>query len=586
MPTIIDSLIVKLGLDSQDVDSKASGVERKLKGIETQADKAEESFKEIAKVAGTFLAVIGGTMAIKKFTLDTIDSSAALGRFAQNLGLSVETISAWGHAAEELGGSAKGIQSTMDMLSRAQTELRLTGQSSLLPYFSALGVAFADTAGKARPVDEILMDLSERFSHMDRTTANNMGRMMQIDQDTMNLLLQGRRELELTIKRQKEHNAVTKAQAEQAAKEQRAIADLKQTWEAFGRSLLSQATPALEGLLSLLQSFGNWVQQNREFIVDFLKSLAIGLGTIALLTMPIDLTAAAVVALAGSIALLWQDYQTWKRGGQSFINWSRWEPEITAATDGIKILTAAVEDFFKWYDKIIGGHGFWKDFGAGMKVIGDALGVNVAADMNSHNAKANAQQIQKYFTDRGWSPAQAAGITANLMAESGGNMRAVGDNGQAFGLAQWHKDRQQAFARQFGHDMQTATLGEQLAFVQYELTQGSEKAAGDALRRATSAAQAGAIVSRQYERPADATGEAARRGNAAQLLAGIKGASSPLAAAGSSTAAAPVSADNSVKTDIQTINVYTQATDANGIARDMGKSMDYLFASQANTGLN
>jgi hypothetical protein len=40
-----------------------------------------------------------------------------------------------------------------------------------------------------------------------------------------------------------------------------------------------------------------------------------------------------------------------------------------------------------------------------------------------------------------------------------------------------------------------------------------------------------------------------------------------------------------VETHIGEIKVYTAATDANGIAKDMGKSMDYLFTSQANYGL-
>ena len=43
MPTIIDSLIVTLGLDSKDVDAKAPGVRRKLSDFEKDADKAQKS---------------------------------------------------------------------------------------------------------------------------------------------------------------------------------------------------------------------------------------------------------------------------------------------------------------------------------------------------------------------------------------------------------------------------------------------------------------------------------------------------------------------------------------------------------------
>lgn len=585
--TIIDSLIVKLGLDSKDVDSKAPNVDRKLKDIEKGASKTEDSFKQLSKSVGAFLAVIGGTTALKSFVLQTIESSAALDRLSRNLNLNVETISAWGNAVEEVGGSAKGLQGTMSMLSRSQTELRLTGQSSLIPYFSALGISLATVEGQAKPVDQLLLELADRFSRMDRTTANNMGQMMGIDQDTMNLLLKGRRELELTIKRQKEHNAVTKQQAEEASKMQKILADTKQSFASLGRTLLEQATPYLEKFLSALLSFGTWLQENSQFVKDFaiiLGSVAAGFALIALAASPITLTVAAIVALAGAIALLWQDYQTWKRGGDSFIDWGKWEPAISAATNGIKLLAGAIETAFNWYEKLynkVTGGNFKKDFSAGMQAIGDFLGVKREANMNSRVEKMSGAGIKKFFTDRGWTNEWASGMAANLMSESSGRPNAVGDNGKAYGLAQWHAPRQAAFAKWAGHDIKTATIEEQLAFVDYEA-----RSMGIDPTKKVTASDAGSIISRQYERPADVSGEAKRRGDLATALAGVAGASTALASAGGSRGGASTVDDHSVENHIGEIKVYTAATDANGIARDLGKSMNYLFTSQANSGLN
>lgn len=123
-----------------------------------------------------------------------------------------------------------------------------------------------------------------------------------------------------------------------------------------------------------------------------------------------------------------------------------------------------------------------------------------------------------FFQKAGWSKEQAAGIVANLVAESGMDAHAVGDNGRAYGVAQWHPDRQRAFREWAGKDIRQSTLDEQLAFVNHELTAGGEKAAGGILRGLKSAAEAGAAVSRYYERPADAAGEARRRGAAAANL--------------------------------------------------------------------
>jgi hypothetical protein len=128
------------------------------------------------------------------------------------------------------------------------------------------------------------------------------------------------------------------------------------------------------------------------------------------------------------------------------------------------------------------------------------------------------RQAIDYFVAQGWTQAQAAGIVANLQAESNLRPTAVGDNGRAVGIAQWHPDRQADFQAQMNRPVQGSTLEEQLQFVQHELTNGNEQNAGNRLRQATTANEAGAIVSRHYERPADRNGEAQRR---AQRAAGI-----------------------------------------------------------------
>ena len=138
----------------------------------------------------------------------------------------------------------------------------------------------------------------------------------------------------------------------------------------------------------------------------------------------------------------------------------------------------------------------------------------------------NPQRAIAYFVSLGWTPAQAAGIVANLFAESHLNPQAVGDGGQAYGIAQWHADRQAHFASVMGKDIHGSTVEEQLAFVHAELI-GSEMAAGDALRLCATASEAGECVSERYERPADVHGEATRRGALAAKFAGEQPAEAP-----------------------------------------------------------
>lgn len=633
MATIIDSLLVKLGLDSSEFEGKKAKVDKGLKDTGAEAEKTgsklkksgkdgADGFENVAKSAAKFLAIIGGTMAVKRFIENQIEANAALDRFAQNLDQSANSISAWSNAAELAGGSAEGLQGTMDMLSKSQTELQLTGQSSLIPYFSALGMSLADTQGKARPVNDLLLDLSDRFSKMDRTTANNMGRMMGIDQGTMQLLLKGRSEVELMIARQKEYGAVTKQQAEEASRLRNAMVSSRQSFEAFGRELLSAATPALEKMFAIFADFGAWIRENKEFVQTFLTIIAVGLAGIAAATIPINLTVVAVLALAAAIAALWQDYQTWKRGGDSFIDWSKWEPGFKAAGQGIKWLKDLLGDMVyraiaaadvlsavfarDWERAKFAAGEFWngngKKYGAdeapappgapGSPAPAAPSGTVNSTGKSPAGGAKEEQAAMAYFQAQGWSREQAAGLAANIKRESAFRADAVGDNGKAYGIGQWHPDRQAVFQKVFGKPIQGSSLEEQMAFMHYELTQGNERKAGNLLKGAVGADDAAAIVSKHYERPADREGEAAKRGQMAlAMLGGVPGASQAAVGAGAvqvaqaNAAAAPGATSKSVETHIGEVKVYTAATDANGIAKDMGKSLDYLFTSQANYGL-
>lgn len=127
------------------------------------------------------------------------------------------------------------------------------------------------------------------------------------------------------------------------------------------------------------------------------------------------------------------------------------------------------------------------------------------------------QQAVDFFIRQGWTPPQSAGIVANLEYESGLRPDAVGDGGRAYGIAQWHPDRQSLFAGLMGKPIQGSSLEEQLHFVHAEL-RGSEKRAGDALAACTTAAAAGACVSEKYERPAAREWEMERRAALAEVI--------------------------------------------------------------------
>jgi len=124
----------------------------------------------------------------------------------------------------------------------------------------------------------------------------------------------------------------------------------------------------------------------------------------------------------------------------------------------------------------------------------------------------SAQRAKGYLRELGWTNNQAAGLVGNFQQESGVNLDPgiVSPDGTSYGIAQWTAPRQNIFKQTYGKPIQGTSLKEQLNFVNYELN-NNEKAAGDALRKATTAREAALIVSNQYERPSASAANNARR---------------------------------------------------------------------------
>ncbi len=94
-------------------------------------------------------------------------------------------------------------------------------------------------------------------------------------------------------------------------------------------------------------------------------------------------------------------------------------------------------------------------------------------------ANERRQRAIARLTERGYSPHAAEGVADNLFDESQFNTTAVGDNGTAFGIAQWRGPRFQnlkKFAASQGKDWRD--FDAQVDFVDHEMKNGLDDGAG------------------------------------------------------------------------------------------------------------
>lgn len=136
-----------------------------------------------------------------------------------------------------------------------------------------------------------------------------------------------------------------------------------------------------------------------------------------------------------------------------------------------------------------------------------------------NNMSERSMMAMDYFISQGLTREQSAGLVGNLMVESYDHLdhTAVGDGGQAYGIAQWHPPRQADFAAWAGKSIKQSTFMEQLQFIMHELN-NKEIKAGQALREAKTAAEAAGIVQSEYERPRNKNIPQPRRINSARQI--------------------------------------------------------------------
>ncbi len=661
MATVIDALLVTLGLDAtgfqngaddttkaqqkiakesakaikeieQQEKKQAAAQAARAKELEDRSKKIAQGFSKLRNEALGLLAIFTAGMGLKNFVENTINTAASLDRMSSNLGMSAKDLSMWQLAAKNAGGTADGMTSQLKKASSDIAALKLgQGVSESLQASFRFGINSSDL----KDANTLILkqaDILKKAYDVDPNKAMEMAKMMGISEDSFALLKQGSAAVQQQRKDQ-EALAEEMAKASKAAEELRKKIDsLKNKFESIAVTVLTQLMPVFDQMIVYFNQLGDWIVAHKQDIAewvkeavkaikDFAKTLndaADAVGgwknvLIALLALKVLSFTANIVSLGaaflslgsalgviggasglGALAVLgklglagaaaWTALKVAKAMGLPDTDTDQGTKDIqngdwlaaSAHMPALDFLGAVA-------DRLGGGTGIKNKQGVSGKITGVSPAIPAKAD-----------QLVQQLMKSGWSQAQASGIIANFMHESQLDPRAVGDGGSAYGIGQWHPDRQAEFKKKFGKDIRQSTVQEQVAFADYELRQGNETAAGRKLAMAMTASDAGAIVSKHYERPADKEGEAAKRAASAAALQASMQSRNALAAATAPTGAsvsAPIannSSNSTSTTDVKVgqINIHTQATDAAGIAKDMGGAItQFGFANQANTGL-
>ncbi|EFJ9879183.1 TPA: lytic transglycosylase catalytic [Escherichia coli] len=325
-----------------------------------------------ANVIKMGLAVEGAALSVVAFTAKIASGLDNLYWASQRTGATVQGIQSIGYAVSQVGGSVDAARTSLESLSRF-----VRNNPGAEGFLNRLGVQTRDASGNMRDMAAIFTGVGQKLSSMPYYRANQYAQMLGIDENTLMAMRRGVGDFS------GQYSAMAKAigfNADQAAlSSNRFMTSLKSlgemAWMArdkIGSNLADglagqidnlrkkiienfpkievTITKVIKGILWLGEIVGRvafrivdgvgdiiewWGKLDAETktLIEVIGGLVVAMRILnsTFWMSPIGLITGLIVALG----LLWEDYKTWKEGGNSLIDWEKWQPAIDKAKDAI-----------------------------------------------------------------------------------------------------------------------------------------------------------------------------------------------------------------------------------------------------------
>lgn len=300
MATVIESLIVTLGLDATNFrrgtadatrarntlgdtnrrqDAETSAREKKLaaeqarrgKEADARAKAMADGFRKIRNEALSLFALFTAGVGIKNFIANTVESAVQLGYLSQNLKVSIESLQAYGRAAERAGGTTEGafaqLRESADSLAALRSGL---GPNEGMQWFFRMGGSSDDL----KDGNTYLMARSKIISEMfnrDPQRAMLISKQMGISEDQFNLIKQGPDAIKRLTDAQMKNSAISAKDAEGALELKNKWLDFSQAMTATGTKILVALIPAFSQLMNWLQALAEKITNNKDAIGEFVS---------------------------------------------------------------------------------------------------------------------------------------------------------------------------------------------------------------------------------------------------------------------------------------------------------------------------
>lgn len=441
-----------------------------LKVDEKSFQTGEAAFGGLTKSALQLGAVLASKLAIDKVVGDFKNAGTELNNFNKLTGISTQNVQGLGQAYASMGGSASDA---FDDLKKMQDLIASpsTGNTGWFGDAAKFGLDPSAIIG-AESTADALANIAKEFEHMTPLNQRLAANAISLSESGTRLAMQGEAAVRKQFDIAGKIGIMTGKQVEDAARLTKANSELNLVFADMGNTIAGELTPAFA---ELAEDFVAFYRNNKELVDSGLKEFFGGVAD------NIQLVAAAMALMGGASAL---------KGLAAL--------RAIVGLSGAGAAAGAA---------VVGGASMLTVAGGSAAALVYSSGLNKGEDKEllknrmSQGGSQAAGPVIDYLRSKGISETIATGIAANIQKESQFNSKAVGDGGQAYGLLQWHKPRQEDFSKYLGKDIEASTATEQLDFLVHEITKGKEKAKFEKVKLSQTAYEAGSSFSREVVRP-------------------------------------------------------------------------------------
>lgn len=286
MPTIIDSLVVTLGLDSSGFKKGQTEVKKGLDDTRKNADQTAKDMEAAGKRAASFfgsirtelLALVGVTLSaqgIKTFITNMTSDLMRLGIESRALDISAKSLDGWERAAAAAGSTAERMAGTLGNFQKTLTNIR-TGGGQDDPLFGALA-SFAGATGanfdyQNDNAEKIMRKIASNWGKLSKDAQRRFGGMFGFDNATQQGLANG--SLVQDADRFAKISRATDEATRKALEFNRRLEQMKQNFSAASQVLYEALIPYVEKLIPLIEKFGIWISTHGPEISKFFSDTA------------------------------------------------------------------------------------------------------------------------------------------------------------------------------------------------------------------------------------------------------------------------------------------------------------------------